>query len=1093
MSLERLTELFFSHDGKIVDKWEQYLPIYAGEFARYLSEGNPVRLLEIGVQNGGSLELWSKYLPEKSEIIGLDIDPAVEKLHFDGRVVAQIADVNDAARLQALLGSELFDIIIDDGSHQSDDIISAFRSLFDRVKPGGVFIVEDLHASYWANHQGGLRREGSAIEFFKGLVDSLAVDHFEDTTTISDGVLAELQHFGRWIDRVSFYDSVAVFQKSNKEKVKSYRRMLSGTVAQVTNPVEGMLAAPPAMVRDLVLGNALGSKLNNELLDRLITALHGQGELRATVAALQGQAVLERERDREQEERDREQEQERRREQERGREQEQMRHVSEIEALIKAHASEREAHGLLVRQLTSDLASLSQSVHRTTFFDRAYLFLKQCERRIRLRIKPRKAQVAPTKAPAETPAVVPDFTEDRTTIAQSGLFDSDWYRANYQDVKDTDPIVHYLTVGAAAGFDPNPLFHTTWYLEKNRDVRDAGANPLHHYITRGAGEGRDPNAFFHGDWFLRQNQDVKNAAINPLHHYLHYGAAENRDPSPNFSSRWYREAYLSQEASAISPLVHYIRYGKAAGHEPKPPNADYLLEVLKQQQLLVSDTAEIDEHIKALVVRPRFSIRIAGDNPSARKETERSLENQMYRDWSLLVSPTDLVELSAENPISPVFFVEVEAGDRLHPTALYEFATAINVDPAVDMVYSDEDFLDAEGRRSRPFFKPDWSPDYLESMNYIGYSSCFRGALAAGLVEAGCFGYDLILRFTEITSRVVHVRKVLLHRRAIATEGGALNSAEQDVEIKALAGRLHRTGREGDIKPIRPNSTCYDIKINLKTPPLVSIVIPTAGKVVDLAGGKVDLLVNCIEEIVSRSSYKHYEIVVVDNGDLSSSQKDTLNKHNVRSITFHDPKFNVAKKLNLGASVCGGELLLLLNDDVEPLHSDWIERLVEHFEKPHVGVVGAKLLYPDQTTQHVGVVLNSCNPDHVRRLKPRDDLGYYFSTAAVRNFVAVTGACMMTRASAYKSVGGYSESLAVSYNDADYCLKVIETGLTVVYAPSAELIHFESQSRQPTLDWDEIDYFHGRWAHIVSDPFYNESELTVASPTYEVKHNARVL
>src|ERR1700733_603821 len=156
MSLERLTALFFSHEGKIVDKWEQYLAVYACEFARFVSRGLPVRLLEIGVQNGGSLELWSKYLPDGSDVIGLDIDPAVEKLRFEGRIVAKIADVNDAARLDSLLGAELFDIIIDDGSHQSDDIVAAFRSLFNKLQPGGIFVVEDLHASYWGSPKGGL-------------------------------------------------------------------------------------------------------------------------------------------------------------------------------------------------------------------------------------------------------------------------------------------------------------------------------------------------------------------------------------------------------------------------------------------------------------------------------------------------------------------------------------------------------------------------------------------------------------------------------------------------------------------------------------------------------------------------------------------------------------------------------------------------------------------------------------------------------------------------------------------------------------------------------------------------------------------------
>jgi GT2 family glycosyltransferase len=264
----------------------------------------------------------------------------------------------------------------------------------------------------------------------------------------------------------------------------------------------------------------------------------------------------------------------------------------------------------------------------------------------------------------------------------------------------------------------------------------------------------------------------------------------------------------------------------------------------------------------------------------------------------------------------------------------------------------------------------------------------------------------------------------------------------------------------------------------------VSLIIPTAGKIVDLNGRSVDLVGNCLNAIYERSQYKNLEIIVVDNGDLNSRQRTFLQEYGAKLISYRASAFNVAKKLNLGASVATGELFLLLNDDAEPLSSDWIERLVEHFEKPHVGVAGAKLLYADETTQHVGLILNNCNPDHVRRRKPRDDCGYFFSTAAVRNFIGVTGACMMTRASNYRNVGGYTEALAVSYSDA---------GFTVVYAPKAELIRLESLSNRSSLDVEEVKYFQKRWAHLVSDPFYNELELTVASPTFEVRHNARIL
>jgi GT2 family glycosyltransferase len=268
--------------------------------------------------------------------------------------------------------------------------------------------------------------------------------------------------------------------------------------------------------------------------------------------------------------------------------------------------------------------------------------------------------------------------------------------------------------------------------------------------------------------------------------------------------------------------------------------------------------------------------------------------------------------------------------------------------------------------------------------------------------------------------------------------------------------------------------------------PLVSIIIPTAGKVVTIDGRKIDLITNLLNQIRVTSTYKRIEIIVVDNGDLSTDQIAGINQFGGKRVTYRDSEFNVAKKLNLGASVAIGDLFLLLNDDIEILTPSWIERMAEHFEKPHVGVVGAKLLYTDETLQHVGVVHNNGNADHVRRFFARSEAGYFFGTCGVRNYSAVTGACMMVMARIYRNVGGYSEDFAVSYNDVDFCLKVMSKGFSVVYAPAAELVHMESQSRVPYLDAKERHLFAEKWSESINpDRFYNERFLTVSPPTFE--------
>jgi len=321
---------------------------------------------------------------------------------------------------------------------------------------------------------------------------------------------------------------------------------------------------------------------------------------------------------------------------------------------------------------------------------------------------------------------------------------------------------------------------------------------------------------------------------------------------------------------------------------------------------------------------------------------------------------------------------------------------------------------------------------------------------------------------------------------ATVTHGVAL-------DLKALSGRVHRTGRHGSVYEHELHKGCYGVRLDLQRSPLVSVIIPTAGRTVTVGERRIDLILNVIGQIRDRSTYRNVEIIVVDNGDLTPAQLTGLASAGCRRITYAEPVFNVSKKLNLGASLASGEFFLLLNDDIEIITPEWIERLLEHFEKPHVGVVGAKLLYPDHTTQHVGVVHNFGNPDHVRQHFPRDDAGYFFSTCGVRNYSAVTGACMMTPARVYREVGGYSHELAVSFNDVDYCMKVRRRGLWVVYTPNAELIHMESLSHVVSLDMAELAWFHQRWApELVSDQFYNERFLTVEPPTFVPCVNRRM-
>jgi SAM-dependent methyltransferase len=229
-----LSDIFLHHSDYLSDKWSQFLPIYDIELQSLVARGRPLRLLEIGVQNGGSLQIWYKYLPEGSQIYGIDIDEKCRDLTFPKDVRMLIGDAGNPAVLAEILGKQTFDIIIDDGSHHPKDVVSAFETLLPRLTPGGKYFIEDLHTSYWSSHEGGLRREGTAIEYLKKVVDALNFDHFPTSNENGINERFSLSELNSEVSRVAFYDSIAVVVKYPRRKTSRFPRVLSGTKMGVT-------------------------------------------------------------------------------------------------------------------------------------------------------------------------------------------------------------------------------------------------------------------------------------------------------------------------------------------------------------------------------------------------------------------------------------------------------------------------------------------------------------------------------------------------------------------------------------------------------------------------------------------------------------------------------------------------------------------------------------------------------------------------------------------------------------------------------------------------------------------------------------------
>jgi GT2 family glycosyltransferase len=428
------------------------------------------------------------------------------------------------------------------------------------------------------------------------------------------------------------------------------------------------------------------------------------------------------------------------------------------------------------------------------------------------------------------------------------------------------------------------------------------------------------------------------------------------------------------------------------------------------------------------------------------------------------------------------YMVLVDNDDEIAPEALLEFAKAINEHGPVDMIYSDQDKISTDGSRFEPFFKPDWSPEYLESCMYTAHLACHKMALVRELGGfrpgfEGAQDYDFVLRFSERASRIIHVPKVLYHWRAIRGST-ALSMNQKDyvtvAACKALQEHLQRTGRKGQAMPTT-YPACFRLEEEVNGTPLVSIVIPSAGRNARIRGREIDLLANCISSLRSSTTYRNYEIVVVDNDDLRPETLLAVEAGDCKLVHFLEP-FNVAAKMNLGARHASGDYLLFLNDDIEIIAADWMQQMLQLAQRERIGAVGAKLFFEDDTLQHVGVTFDDDGlPDHVNRGYPGTYPGYFLSAVGTRNYLAVTGACLMTRRDTFDQVGGFNEAFAINYNDVDYCLKVIRSGRRVVFSPRASLYHFESKTRERSVSIEEIALFKSLWAGMTkADPYYSK-------------------
>ena len=424
--------------------------------------------------------------------------------------------------------------------------------------------------------------------------------------------------------------------------------------------------------------------------------------------------------------------------------------------------------------------------------------------------------------------------------------------------------------------------------------------------------------------------------------------------------------------------------------------------------------------------------------------------------------------------------------DELSRDALLEMALTISAgDP--DIVYSDEDKLETNGRHVEPHFKPDFSLEYFLSINYLCHFTVIRSQLMRkiGGFRAGFDGaqdFDLLLRATENGERVAHISKVLYHWRKIEASTATSSQAKPAASgagLRALAQSLQRRRIDAHAEP-GPYPTTYRARRAIAGQPLVSIILPFRDK--------PELLAMCVRSVLNKTDYPHFEILGIDNGSREPETHALMTRlrdadARVRFIR-HDVPFNYSAINNFAAKQARGEHLLFLNNDTEVVAPDWLRALLEHSQRPEVGAVGAKLLYPDDRIQHAGVIVGIGGvAGHAHLLQPGDHPGYFARAQLPQELSAVTFACAMTRRDVFERLGGLNEhDLTIAFNDIDYCLRVRESGLLVVYTPYAKLYHHESRTRgyednpeKQARFATEIAYMQRRHHAILErgDPYYN--------------------
>ena len=976
--MKSLFELYREHQGKVSDKWLIYLSEYDRLFSCY--RNLPVRMLEIGIQNGGSLEIWGKYFSNASVLVGCDINQDCSKLIYDDqRIKVVVGDANtDQSEKEVLSFSPNFDLIIDDGSHTSGDIVKSFARYFSHLNNGGIFIAEDLHCSYWGNYEGGLYYPCSSIAFFKRLADVVNHEHWgieKERTHILRGFSEQfLTEFDEsdlaQIHSIEFLNSLCVVHKRKAESNVLGERFIAGVQELVVTGHLGLAGSSSVAIDQKSNAWATMTRAPDEEWESL------------------SKAVTERDRQ-----------------------------IDGLNHLVTEREDEIASLDQAVAERDCQIARLSQLVaereERVAVYDEAIHALRQSTSwRATAPLRWLKTQLLLAQRLAKLPL--------RALRLGGGL------RSTLQKAVNL-----YRCEGISG-------------LRRGAHFVLAGASSQQILLATG-GEGAAVVAVDRNDYseWVRRYDTLDEAARNAIRKRI--TEMENPPlisvvmPTYNSNPKWLAEAIESVQG-----------------------------QLYPHWELCIADDASPDPAVRPLLEK------------YAREDARIKL---VFREQNGHISAASN---SALQLVAGDWVALLDHDDLLSEHALYCVANSIIENPSVHLIYSDEDKINEVGSRHSPYFKCDWNPDLFYSHNMITHLGVYRTELVKkiGGFRIGFEGaqdYDLALRCIEciLPSQIVHIPRILYHWRV---HNGSTAKSSDSKPYAMLAGErainehFSRTGVKGKVTFVGHG---YQVEYNLpEKPPLVSIIIPTRN-------GQ-ELLEKCVNSILDKTTYENYEIIIVDNGSDDPGACGYLNKikQNKRiSVIRDESPFNYSYLNNKAVDISRGEIIALLNNDIEVITPDWLTVMVSHAIRPGIGAVGAKLWYTNKTLQHGGVILGIGGyAGHAHKHFHDGSPGYAGRLHLTHNVSAVTGACLIVKKEIFNNVGRLDEiNLPIAYNDVDLCLRIRQSGYRNVWTPRAELFHHESATRgyEDTPEKlarfnKEAGYLKERWGdRLCSDPYYS--------------------